>query len=350
MTTSTPLTSKRSPFSVAIRTFAVASLTALAACASLPPSAELQALQTRYEVTAAQPYAAQQAKSELDETREALDLGRIAYKKHDDDALAHYLIVGDKALDIADARVHLATTNASIASSSAIRESMVRQARERQLARAEAETRAAEAATQAAAANARAAQSEADRRGIALTAQQQELAAREAELRSQELALAQRNQELAEANAKVETLEQQAKSLADQLVEVTTVINERGTVLVLSDIVFDFDSAALKPGSDHALDEIAAFLVKQDSLKLKVEGHADSIGSHEYNLKLSRERAASVRDALVDRGVNSARVSIAGYGEDYPVASNDTDAGRQLNRRVEIVLNDKIGRPISSRN
>lgn len=314
---------------------ALASVLTMAACASLPPNPRIEELQTRLEVISGQPYASQEAQSELDETRVALDLGRIAYRKDDDDALAHYLVVADKNLDIAQARIQLHDTNVRIASASQVREGLLRDGRERDIARAEADARAANLA--------------ADRSRAELSLQDRELAARNAELRAQELALADKDAQLSEAERKLAVLERQAQLLADQLVELTVVHNERGTVLVMSDVIFDFDSAQLRPGSNNALDEVASFLIDSEEPLIKVEGHTDSVGSHDYNMKLSRDRADAVRDALVRRGVPPSSIQVAGYGEEFPVASNDTDAGRQENRRVEIVLNDRVGRPVSQR-
>lgn len=342
MKTSKHLMPNKGAATKALRISVLAAIVALGACASLPPNPQLEALQARFEMMSGQPFASQEAQSELDETREALNLARLAYADREDEALAHYLFVADKSLDIAEARVRLNATNTQIAAATTTRETMLREAREQEVARAEANARNAQA-------NARAAQSEADRRAVALSVQQQQLANREAEIREQARELDAKDAELASTEAQLRAMERQAQLLADQLVEVTMVVNERGTVLVLSDIMFDFDSAALKPGSEHALNEVAAFLVLQETTQLKVEGHTDSRGTHDYNITLSEDRAEAVRNALVSRDVAPSRISIAGYGEDYPVASNDTDAGRQLNRRVEIVLNDKTGGPISSR-
>ena len=326
----------------AIRVSALAGLITLAGCASVPPNPEIEALQARYEFMSGQPYASREAQNELTETRDALLLGRDAYVDGDDDELAHYLVVADKNLDIVEARIKLNETRDQIASASEVREGILRSARELEIARAEADARSAEA-------SARYAQGEAARTGAQLSVQQQQLAIREAELRAQERELDQKDAQLAAAQAELEATEREAQRLADQLDEVSMVVNERGTILVLSDIMFDFDSAAIKPGSDHALDEIAEFLINQEGSELKVEGHTDSLGTDGYNLVLSRDRAAAVRNALVARGVPRDRIDMTGYGEDYPVASNDSPSGRQLNRRVEIVLDDKVGRPISSR-
>jgi outer membrane protein OmpA-like peptidoglycan-associated protein len=321
---------------------ALAGMFVVAGCASLPPNPEIEALQARYEMMSGRPYASQAALSELNETRAALVQAREAYRDDDDDELAHYIVVADKNLDIAEARIKLEVTREQIASATEVRENILRQASERDALRAEREARLAEA-------DAREAERQADRAGIVVDAQQRELADREAELRAQERELDRQEAQLAATEAELAAANRKAQELADELEEVSMVVNERGTVLVLSDIMFDFDSAAIKPGSDHALDEIAGFLIDQDSSELKVEGHTDSLGSDQYNDVLSRDRAEAVRNALVARGVPPGRITMAGYGEDFPVASNDSPTGRQLNRRVEIVLDDRIGRPVSSR-
>jgi outer membrane protein OmpA-like peptidoglycan-associated protein len=321
---------------------AFASTFVLTGCASLPPHPELEALQTRYEIMSGQTRTGREAFSELAETREALELGREAYRDDDDDELAHYIVVADKNLDIVEARIELDETREQIASASLVREGILRQASERDAVQAERDARLAEA-------DARAAEREAARADIVLDAQQEELADREAELRAQERELDRKDAELEATEAELAAANREAQELADALEEVSMVVNERGTVLVLSDIMFDFDSAVIKPGSEHALDEIAEFLISQNESELKVEGHTDSLGTDQYNDVLSRDRAAAVRTALVARGVPRDRIEMAGYGEDFPVASNESATGRQLNRRVEIVLDDRVGRPVSSR-
>jgi outer membrane protein OmpA-like peptidoglycan-associated protein len=326
----------------AVKIGALAGVVTLAGCASLPPHPELSALQTRYEIISGQPYAIQKAEDELAETREALALGNSAYKDDDDEELAHYIFVADKNLDIAEARIELSETQDQIASATEVRERTLLEARELDVALSEAEVREAEA-------EARDAELDAARTGLALSAQQEQLADREAEIRAQERELERKDAELAATEAELTAAEREARLLANELDEVSVVENERGTVLVLSDIVFDLDSADIKPGSERALDQIAEFLIDEDVSRVKVEGHTDALGPDNYNESLSYERADAVRDALVARGVPRDRITMAGYGEDYPVASNDTASGRQLNRRVEIVLNDRVGRPISSR-
>jgi outer membrane protein OmpA-like peptidoglycan-associated protein len=116
----------------------------------------------------------------------------------------------------------------------------------------------------------------------------------------------------------------------------------RGLVVSLSDVLFDFDRATLTPGAREKLSRLAGILLAYPGeYHLDFEGHTDSIGSAAYNLGLSRDRAESVRQYLLGSGLPGARVgSVVGFGKERPVASNASEAGRQLNRRVEIVIAD----------
>ncbi|AMK78574.1 MULTISPECIES: OmpA family protein [Methylomonas] len=117
----------------------------------------------------------------------------------------------------------------------------------------------------------------------------------------------------------------------------------RGLVITLGDVLFRSNKAQLQSGGLRNVDKIGDFLQEYPAYKVLVEGYTDSRGSDELNQELSDRRAYAVRTALVDAGVNSDRVRTRGYGEEYPVADNDTAASRQLNRRVEIILSDEKG-------
>lgn len=151
---------------------------------------------------------------------------------------------------------------------------------------------------------------------------------------------------LAEARAEqlereTQEMRDQAERLQQQVAELEARPTDRGLVLTLgSDVLFDFDSAELREGAKRSIDRIAEFLDEYSERQVLVEGFTDSTGSREYNLGLSERRAAAVREALVARGIEASRIRTRGFGPDYPVASNDNDAGRQLNRRVEIVISD----------
>jgi outer membrane protein OmpA-like peptidoglycan-associated protein len=115
---------------------------------------------------------------------------------------------------------------------------------------------------------------------------------------------------------------------------------DRGLVLTLGDVLFESGRAELKPGAASNLGQLVAFLAKYPSRTVAVEGHTDSVGGDDYNLGLSQRRADSVRTQLVSRGVDAARITSMGAGESSPVAGNDTAAGRQQNRRVEVIISN----------
>lgn len=108
-----------------------------------------------------------------------------------------------------------------------------------------------------------------------------------------------------------------------------------------SDILFDVDSAVLDPGARSTLEQVASVLLEYPKTAVVVQGHTDSTGREEHNQALSERRAAAVDNYLVSRGVDPARTTAVGHGESFPVASNDTEAGRRQNRRVDILLKAK---------
>jgi len=150
-----------------------------------------------------------------------------------------------------------------------------------------------------------------------------------------------------EAEAKAQEAEAAKEQLAEsqqQLADLKAKQTDRGPVVTLSDVLFDTAAATLKPGADLSLDRLAAYLKDHPQTKVVIEGHTDSTGSDEYNEALSQRRADAVAKALVIRGVSPDRLNTVGRGSAYPIATNGTAAGRQQNRRVEIVLSDSNGR------
>ncbi len=103
-------------------------------------------------------------------------------------------------------------------------------------------------------------------------------------------------------------------------------------------VTFAFDSAALNPQFDSVLDKVAQTLTEFDQTVIQIAGHTDSTGAHAYNMKLSEQRAGSVKSYLAGRGVPAQRMQTIGAGPDHPVADNSTEAGRAENRRVEITI------------
>lgn len=134
-----------------------------------------------------------------------------------------------------------------------------------------------------------------------------------------------------------------AQELAAQVTDLQAQLTNRGLVLTLGDVLFDTAEATLKTGGLRAVDRLVSFLNDYPQRTVLIEGFTDEVGSDESNRALSERRAASVRQALLDRGVASLRVQTRGYGEAFPVASNGTPEGRQQNRRVEVVISDDTG-------
>lgn len=128
------------------------------------------------------------------------------------------------------------------------------------------------------------------------------------------------------------------QALADA--EAASIQREQETLAVSfkADVLFDFDSAVIKPGAYDEVDRVAQVLNRYPQTRIQIEGHTDSTGTETYNLDLSQRRADAVKNALVARGVDPARLQTIGFGESKPIAGNDTEAGRQMNRRVKIVI------------
>lgn len=156
---------------------------------------------------------------------------------------------------------------------------------------------------------------------------------------------------IAEARQDAEQARIEQDRLRRQLVDQFNKILEtretsRGLVVNMSDVLFDTGKWTLKPGAREKLAKISAIIGQHPGLKIQVEGHTDSTGSDETNQILSEHRANAVRDFLVQEGVDSSMITAMGMGSSNPVASNDSNVGRQLNRRVEMIVSgDIIGQP-----
>jgi len=123
----------------------------------------------------------------------------------------------------------------------------------------------------------------------------------------------------------------------------------RGLVLTLGDVMFDTGRAELKSGGARKIEQVAQFLTEHPDRRVQIDGFTDSVGSDSFNEDLSQRRADAVKAALVSRGVAPARIGTEGYGKAYPVASNNDSGGRQLNRRVEVVIGNRDGSTIAPR-
>lgn len=248
----------------------------------------------------------------------------------------------------------LANERAAAAQREAAAQEQTRMEQERR-ARAESERMAAERAkheAEEAAARAAAERAAADRaRGEADAArqaalQQQQQAQQEAE--RARLAAQQSDLQRQQAEAARMQAENEKTALRERLRQQLNLILEtretaRGLIVNISDVLFDFNKYTLKPGAREKMAKVSGILLAYPGLKIQVEGHTDSVGSDEYNMKLSQQRADSVRDYLTAQGVPAAMITAVGFGKAQPVASNDSAAGRQQNRRVELVVS---GEPI----
>jgi outer membrane protein OmpA-like peptidoglycan-associated protein len=198
------------------------------------------------------------------------------------------------------------------------------QSEQAQLAQKQAAQAQQEAAQRAQAEAARRAQAEAAAAAAQAEAQRAQQARQDAEQRAQQLA----------------QQEQQARErLRSQLSAVLeTRETARGLIMEMPDVLFDFNKYTLKPTAREKLAKVSGILLAHPDLKVQVEGHTDSIGSEEYNQKLSEERAGSVKDYLVSQNVHDNNVTAEGFGKNDPIADNSTAAGRAKNRRVELVV------------
>ncbi len=172
--------------------------------------------------------------------------------------------------------------------------------------------------------------------GAVIAMQQVEIARATAEQRKAQAQVTQ----LGSTREKVlrESAEQEVATLRQQLASLQAKQTDRGIVLTMGDVLFDVDQATLKPGAIEQMSRLAQFLQQHPDQSLRIEGYTDSTGTADYNQSLSQRRADAVRNTLVADGVAPQRIVAVGLGEDYPVATNSTAAGRQQNRRVNIVI------------
>ncbi len=137
-------------------------------------------------------------------------------------------------------------------------------------------------------------------------------------------------------------MDKQEAEMRQALADVESVSIQRDQdILALSfksDFSFDHDSSNIKPGAEDEIARVAAILIKYPQTNISIEGHTDSTGTEEYNMNLSRQRAEAVKNSLIGKGLAPTRLRTIGFGESKPVTTNETEAGRQINRRVRIVI------------
>jgi outer membrane protein OmpA-like peptidoglycan-associated protein len=276
---------------------------AAAACGGLPDRVE-SVEQARESIAAVsqEPLAWRVSAEQLDAAREALASAEEAYEEREPlQLIEHRAYVAQRYADISRELVSEAQAREEAELAEAERNRII----------AEARTRDAEAAQRAAA--------EANR-----------------ELDVQARAIE-------EQTRAVEAAEQRARQLERELEELEARDTDRGLVLTLGDVLFDTGQASLKPGAVTTIDRLAQFMRDYPERSVRIEGHTDSMGSDETNQRLSEQRALAVRNDLMARNIDAARIVTVGYGEARPIAGNDTPGGRQQNRRVEVVVSDEQG-------
>lgn len=283
----------------------LAMVAALTSCASVPArNTTLDLAHSRYAAVRADPQAAALAPEEMQRAADALRAADAAWAEKERSTTVDHLAY------VAGQRVTIAQETAT--------------------------SRASQAVVAGAAA-------ERDRLRLALRTAEADLAQRQLtesrrsdERKTAELAVA----EAAALSEQGRTEQSQARvaDLESELRELSATKTDRGTVVTLGDVLFDTGESRLLPASTRHMATLADVLKRDPQRTATIDGHTDSVGSDNANFQLSERRARSVADALVVLGVPSDRLSTRGHGARMPVADNGTAAGRQMNRRVEVVL------------
>ena len=185
---------------------------------------------------------------------------------------------------------------------------------------------------------------EAAEREAALKAAGEREADLQKKLEAEHAALEAEKKALAEERAKAEARQKEAMNklneLQSKLIQVSQ--DARGIILSMSDILFDVDKATLKQDLKTSLAKVAGILTVYQQFNVSIEGNTDNTGSADHNMKLSQQRADNVKNFLVEQGIDAGRLSAKGLGMTMPIADNSTKEGRQKNRRVDLVIQDKV--------
>jgi outer membrane protein OmpA-like peptidoglycan-associated protein len=331
----------------------------LAGCNSLPASNSLlDQARSDYSNAQASPQVTGLAAGELKQASDSLDRANNAWTKREDRALVdHLAYVAKQQVAIAQETARQKTAELAVANASAERDSVRLDARTRE---AESAQRSAEYSQRQSEASQRSAD---ESRRSAEVSQQQAIterqAANDAQMKaegsrrsaeiSQQQAVTERlaandaQQNAQAARQQTQDAENRSRQLEAQLKELEAKKTDRGMVITLGDVLFDTNKSQLKSGGMRNVQKLADFFKQYPQRKVMIEGFTDSTGSDSRNQVLSDQRADSVRIALLGMGMGADRITSRGYGESYPIAGNNTAAGRQLNRRVEVIVSDDNG-------
>jgi outer membrane protein OmpA-like peptidoglycan-associated protein len=155
-------------------------------------------------------------------------------------------------------------------------------------------------------------------------------------------------QQAAAANADAAQAQAQAAALAQELADLQAKQTDRGMLVTLGDVLFEFGRAEIKPAAQASIAKLAHYLNQHPDRRVLIEGFTDSVGSDSANLTLSQRRSQAVAEALRAQGIDPTRIATRGYGEAYPVASNSSTSDRAMNRRVEVYISND-SQPVRAR-
>jgi outer membrane protein OmpA-like peptidoglycan-associated protein len=327
-----------------IATLVASAVLALTGCASIEPNGALEKARVDVNAAAMDPDVVARAPLELRAAQDALDRATAVWRAGDSAAEVNHqaYLAQVRAITAMDfARARRATDEMQQAQAESDRARLAARTREADWANAQARA-------QARAAEEARAQAEAARNESSIAAQQAAAAAQQAAAATQQAAAATQQaaadrDRAAQAEAEAMDAKQRLALVESRIVEIEGRHTERGILVTLGDVLFEFNKAELLATAQPRLDRLADFLRQFPDKRLLIEGYTDAIGSDRYNLELSQRRAEAVKNALVSRGIEPARMTAEGYGKAYPVADNKDAGGRQMNRRVEVVVSDERG-------
>jgi outer membrane protein OmpA-like peptidoglycan-associated protein len=267
---------------------------AMSACASMPkPNEALESARTIVQSAEADPNAAKYAALDLQSAKADLAMADAAALKHDEAGIAHPAYMAAQSARLAQLKGAAKADDARVAAGQAERDSILLTARTNQV---------------------------------------------DSANRAADLAKTGRD----DANSNAARLQAEVDALKAKP-------TDRGLVLTLGDVLFETGSSTLSTGAGRNLDRLVQFLTEHPDRLVQIDGFTDSVGADSFNQDLSQRRADAVRADLLTRGIAAARVTTQGYGKAYPVASNAESGGRQLNRRVEVVIGAENGAAITAR-
>ena len=303
---------------------AVITLAALGACSTVPrDNARLDEARSSLRTAMANPQSGSLSGGEVKAASDALAQAEAAQMRNADVATVNHLsYLALQRSAIVQESANRKSAEMAVTEANATRDKLRLEARTQEVTTAQRQTAVAQSNAQASQADAEAAQR------AARAAQQGTVTAQ---------------QQAADAESRAAALRTELAAQAAALAALDAKKTERGMVITMGDVLFDSGRAELKDGGVRNVEKLSGFLKAYPQRKVMIEGFTDSVGGDEMNRTLSARRADAVRAALLSQGVGSDRLATMGYGESFPVAGNDSASGRQLNRRVEIVMSDEVG-------